>query len=416
MKYLISILFFFHLWLLVVLNNFYVAGVPFRSLFILLIGGLVFLEGLSYYKNLFLLNVAYILLMLLGLLTSMVNGISASEILSNYLRIIQSYLIIVSGYYLLINFGYKHLSYIFIMIAIPSSVVGVLQFLDVDFAWAVREWLGGLQNKQGGLDIEKFFIENRLRPPGLSLFAIQQAYLLFSGLAFALFLFVRAYEKGEKVGFILLSIMILFLGCLASGTRSAIAACVVLIVITFLKVELRKTIAGGVFLIVLFGSYQLMNDNFQTNDARVLSLQDESAKGRSTLYKYGLELAFTNPLGFGYGFSTKEYAVEYFSNERNIFDYGATEKAQYLVEIHNSVLNIFHVYGLVGFAVFLVFLWNLVAVRWFFSAVIISYFMNAFFHNAGIMSGDLYFDIFISLILYYKYYIDGGLFENSSST
>lgn len=414
MKYLISFLFLVHLWLLVVLNNFYVLGVPFRSLIILLIGGLVLLEGISYYKNLFLINISYSLLIIIGFLASVMNDVPVSEIFSNYLRILQSYLVIVSGYYLLVKFDYKHLSYIFLVIAIPSAVVGVLQFLGVDFAWSIRELLGSVQNKSESQAIEEVFIENRLRPPGLSLFAIQQAYLLFSALALALFLYVRAYEKEEKVGLILLSIAILFLGCLASGTRSVIAAAIVLIVLVLLKVEFKKAILGGVLLLMLVGAYQLIQDNPVSSDVRVLNLEDASAQGRATLYKYGLELAITNPLGFGYGFSTKEYAAEYFSNERNIFEYAAAEKAQYLVEIHNAVLNVFHVYGIIGFGVFLVFLWKLLVVRWFFSVAIFAYFINAFFHNSGIMYGDLYFDVFISLILYYKYYIDGGLFESYS--
>lgn len=412
MKYLILLLFVVHLWLLVILNNFYVLGVPFRSLVILLVGGLVFIEGVSYYKDLFFLNVSYFLLVFLGLIISIVNDVSLSVLLSNYLRIIQSYLIIVSGYYLLINFNYKYLAYVFLMIAIPSSVLGVLQFLGVDFAWSIREWLGSLQNKPGSLDIGEFFIENKLRPPGLSLFAIQQAYLLFAAMAFALFLYVRAYEKDEKVGLILVSIATIFLGCLASGTRSAIAAALVLVVITMMKVEFKKSIFGFVLLVALVGGYQLISGNSEKHDARVFSLEDESAKGRSTLYKYGLELVITNPFGYGYGFSSKEYATEYFSNERNIFNYDSAEKAQYLVEIHNSVLNIVHVYGLVGFIIFLFFLGKLMAVRWYFFVVIVAYFINAIFHNSGVMSGDLYFDVFISLILYYKYYIDGGLFDN----
>lgn len=410
MKYLIFFLFFVHLWLLVVLNNFYVIGVPFRSLIILVIGGLILLEGVSYYKDLFLLNVAYLLLFILGFLISVINGVSY-EIFPNYLRLIQSYLMIVSGYYLLINFSYKSISYVFIIVAIPSSVLGILQFLGFDFAWSIREMLGSLQNKTGALDIEKLFIESKLRPPGLSLFAIQQAYLLFSALAFSLFLYVRAYEKNEKVGFILFSIVVIFLGCLASGTRSVIAAALVLIVITLLKVEFKKSIFGLVLLMVLVGGYQLIPSNTETNDARVFSLEDESAQGRATLYKYGLELVITNPFGYGYGFSSKKHAAEYFSNERNIFDYAAGEKAQHLVEIHNSVLNIVHVYGVMGFLVFLFFLKQLVVVRWFFFVVVVSYFINAFFHNSGVMLGELYFDAFISLILYYKYYIDGGLFD-----
>lgn len=409
MAYIILVTFFLHLVFLSYLNNFNVAGLPLRSLFVIFCGGLVLLQGSSYVTDLKLLNISYLLLSVLGLFVSVLNQVDNSVVFTGLFRLLQSYLVIVSGYYLLVNFGYKIIPYVVLAVAVPSAVIGILQAMGVDFAWQLRELLGTLQNTAISNEITEVFVNSRSRPPGLLLFAIPQTYLLFTALAMALFLYIRAYERGESTHKFLLLSLVIFGGCVASETRSAIGAAAILILLTFWRVNFTLLAGAGVAMVIALMGYQLYSaqDPVQTEaETRLLSFEDDSAKGRMTLYKYGSELVLQKPLGYGYGFNSKDYAPEYFSNEKNLFSYAPTEKVQYLTEVHNALLNITHIYGVLGLAIFAFFVYQLSRVRWFFAFVLMGYLLNAFFHNNGIMLGDLYFDFFISLILYYKYYVN----------
>ncbi|CAA6821167.1 MAG: O-antigen ligase [uncultured Thiotrichaceae bacterium] len=409
MAYIILIAFFIHLVFLSYLNNFNVAGLPLRSFFVIFCGGLVLLQGSSYVTDLKLLNISYALLSMLGLLVSVINQIDNGVIFAGLFRLLQSYLVIVSGYYLLVNFGYKVIPYTVLAVAVPSAVVGILQAMGMDFAWQIREMLGAVQNTAISHEITEVFVNNRSRPPGLLLFAIPQTYLLLTALAMSLFLYIRAYERGEDTHTFLFLTTVVFVGCVSSETRSAIGAAAILILLTFWRVNFTLLAGAGIAMTMVLMGSQIYSAQLPVKtdaETRVLSFTDDSAKGRMTLYKYGTELVLQSPLGYGYGFNSKEVAPEYFSNEKNIFEYAPTAKVQYLTEVHNALLNITHIYGVIGLAIFVIFVYQLSVVRWFFTFVLVGYLLNAFFHNNGIMLGDLYFDFFISMILYYKYYVN----------
>jgi len=135
-------------------------------------------------------------------------------------------------------------------------------------------------------------------------------------------------------------------------------------------------------------------------DSRLVNLDDASAAGRSTLYKYGIELFLQKPFGYGFDFNTVEYAVEYFVNERNIFNYELLEKAQYIVPVHNSILNLMHTYGFAGLLLLGYYLYRLVKGSWYRMVFIVATLVNSLFHNAGILSNDLFMDIVIAVMLY----------------
>lgn len=390
------------------LNNLYFAGIPLRSFLVLAIATLVMLEGSAYFTDLKLLNICYGLMATIGLVISVYNGGLGSEIFNGLMRLLQSYLFIVVAYYLVVNFGPKGVAYPFLLVAIPSALVGLLQYAGLDAAWQIRDLLGSFQNSSTVDQLNQLFIEERSRAPGITLFAITQSYLLIASIALTLLLLVRAVSQNKSTFWLFIALLILFLGCIASETRSVLGAAVVMIFLTFLKVN-RSATAVVAILTILAGSivftYTQLEKQNDNDGSRLVSLEDQSAKGRFTLYKYGLELALKKSQGYGFGFKSTELATDYFINERNIYEYGHQEKAQFLVEIHNSLLNIIHTYGFLGLLVFLFYVIKLATIRWFFIVVIGSYMIHALFHNAGIMMHDLFIDGVIAVILFYKYQV-----------
>jgi O-antigen ligase len=135
-------------------------------------------------------------------------------------------------------------------------------------------------------------------------------------------------------------------------------------------------------------------------DSRLVSLDDASAAGRSTLYKYGTELFLQQPFGYGFNFDTVEYAVEYFINERNLFHYEPSEKAQYIVPVHNSILNLTHTFGFAGLLLLVYYVYRVVGRCWYRAVFILGAFVNSVFHNAGILSNDLFMDIVLAVMVY----------------
>lgn len=413
MKHLILAIFVLHMIILTFLNNTYIAGLPLRSFIIVLGGMLVIFESSTYVTELKLLNWVYLIMGVIGVIISVYNSAPLGEIFSGTIRLFQSWLIIVSAYYLTIQFGYKVLLYTVLLVAIPSSLVGIIQYLDIDAAWKLREILGSLQNTESIQVLNSSFIENKTRPPGLTLFAITQGYLLITAIALSLLAYNHNVGTGRGVFFILITLIILYAGILSSETRSAIGAVTVMMFITFLKNKPTATVFIAVVLGIFAVSAHLYTSNEKDSASRVTNFEDQSAQGRLTLYKYGLELVGKNPLGYGYGFDSIETAREYFINDRNWFDYGYKEKGPLLVEIHNAVLNVTHTFGVIGLLVLLAYLFNLARLNWFFLVVLSSYLLNSFFHNSGILNGDLYIDIFIAIMLYNKYRV--SLSHKSSS-
>ncbi len=403
MKYAILSIFVLHMVILTYLNNSYLAGLPFRSYLMVLCGGLVLLEGSHYFTDLKVANLVYGVLAVIGIVVSLYNAAFFPDILRGSIRLFQSWLITICSYYLLINFGYRAILYSILLVAIPSSIVGILQSIDLGFAWDLRAILGGLQNTETIQVLNADFVDTRLRPPGLTLFAITQVYLLFTAIALLLVVFCQKMDKNQPVWLVLAVIFILYAGMIASETRSAIGAGAVMIFVTFLKYRPASTLISSVILAIAAMSIQAYISTNKDDSSRVLSLGDKSAKGRAALYKYGSELAVKKPVGYGYSFDSIKLADEYFMNDRNWFNFNTDETAQFYVAIHNAVLNITHIYGFLGLLIFLTYIFSLAKTNWFFLLVLGSYLINSFFHNAGILNGDLYIDVFIAVILFYKY-------------
>jgi hypothetical protein len=400
MQKIIFFLFTLHLIFLAYFNNFYVAGLPFRSVLILFSGVLVAFHHKEIFSEIQLVNKLYLILMAYGLLISLINQVEPGKIINGELKLLQSYLVVLCGYYLVRNFGYKALAYMFLLVVVPSAVVGILQALDVHKAWLLHDLVSALQNKEISDEIQSQITEALLRPPGLALYAIPQTYMLLSAVAFSSYLVLSSASGGRAQTVLLLVNFIILLGIVASETRSAMgAALFILGVVYFYKFRTASVMLLSVLFLagVMFYLWQVNDAGI---DSRIVSLDDPSAQGRKTLYKYGIELFVQRWWGYGFNFDTVEYAPHYFINALNIFSYGPDEKAQYIVPVHNSILNIMHTFGVLGVVVLGYYLYRLVDGLWYRFIIIAGMLMNSGFHNAGILAGDLFVDMVIAALLY----------------
>lgn len=400
MSKIIFTLFVLHLVFLAYLNNFYLAGIPFRSVLIVVAGILVTLHQKEIFTEIKLANKVYLLLMGYGLLISLINQVELSKIINGELKLLQSYLVILCGYYLVRNFGFKSLAYTFLLVVTPSALVGIMQALDVNSAWVLHDALSTLQNKKISADIQGQIEEALLRAPGLALYAIPQTYMLLAAVVFSCYLVLSSELEGRYQFLLLMVNVVILFGIVASETRSAMGAALFMLTVIYVyKFRSASLIVISVILLAGILSY-LFNINGTEIDYRIASLDDQSAKGRVTLYKYGIELFLQRWWGYGFNFDTVEYAPHYFINSLNLFSYGPDEKAQYIVPVHNSILNTMHTYGVFGVVVLGYYLFRLLDGFWYRFIFITGTLMNSSFHNAGILAGDLFIDMVIAALLY----------------
>jgi len=403
LRTLILWLFCLHFIFLAYLNNVYLAGLPVRSFLILLTGGLVLLLDSSVVARLRPVNVIYVLLALLGLVVSLTNNVGMGSIISGEMRVLQSYLLLIVAYFILEQYGFRVLAFVLLGLALPSALIGILQGFDVHVAWEFHAILQEMQNKEISDEMRTQMAEVLDRPPGLTLYAIPQTYMLLSAMALTLYWVIKnpADQRIQWLGGF--GCIILAGGIFASETRSAMGAALIMPALVYLRLLPARVIPlTGVAVLLGAMAYLLLPDNADV-DSRLINLDDASAAGRSTLYKYGIELFWQKPWGYGFEFNTVEYAVEYFVNERNLFDYGPLEKAQYIVPVHNSILNLMHTYGFAGLLLLVYYLYRLMKGSWYRLAIIVATLVNSVFHNAGILSNDLFMDMVIAVMLYEIY-------------
>ena len=399
MRKIIYAVFIIHLLFLAYLNNFYFAGIPVRSLLILLAGGMVVFYQPSLLAELRPVNMVYLFLALYGLVISVLNTVTVGSIASGELKLLQSYLVILSAYFVVRELGFRYLALAFLIITTPSAVVGILQGIDLHAAWNLQEVLMNLQNKVISEEIQSQITEALSRPPGLALYAIPQTYMLLTAMIFSAYL-VLGRTTSMQAQLLLMVVNLLLLGGIAvSETRSAIGAALLILGLLYLYRFSRLTVILGLMAMVLEAVLWFIKSG-QMLDSRLVSLEDESAQGRKTLYKFGIELFIQHPFGYGFNFDSVQYAQTYFINSEPFFHYDPDEKAHYIVPVHNSILNIVHTYGFAGLLVLFYYLSRLVDGFWYRYVFIGASLFNSAFHNAGIMTGDLFIDVAIGALLY----------------
>lgn len=401
MRAVILGLFALHFIFLAYLNNVYLAGLPMRSFLILLLGGLVFLYDHTILARLGLVNMVYLPLAIIGLIVSIANNVTLGNIVNGELKLLQSYLMVLSAYFVMEQYGFRTLATVIVGIALPSAVIGILQGIDVHAAWSLHDALLNMQNKELSDDIRSQITEVLIRPPGLTLYAIPQTYMLLSAVIMTLYVVLRSPNDQPTQLMALVILALLTGGILASETRSALGAALFMSGIVYLVVFPDKIIPTGALLILLgVITFLVFGGSGGDVDLRLISLDDTSAEGRATLYKYGTELFLRQPFGYGFNFDTVEYATEYFVNGRNLFHYEPYEKAQYIVPVHNSILNLVHTYGFAGLLLLGYYVYRMIGGNWYRAAFIAGAFLNSIFHNVGILSNDLFMDIVLAVMLF----------------
>lgn len=394
LKQIILVLYFLHFILYAYLNVLYVAGFPARSLIIVLTGMIVIASDYRIIKSLGIVNYIYIIFAFLGLTVSLFNEVGLKAIFDGELKLFQSYLVILVSYYILKNFGFKLLGMVIIIIAIPTALIGILQALDFQAALNLHEVLGRLMGN---------YIKQKGRAPGLSHFAIPQAGLLLSVIIINCY-FVLAVKNDTKLQYILFLLnMIFVLALIASQTRSALGASLIVISVVYFKSLNYKQLlpVGGALFVLVLISIVLLGD-VENSNTRLASLEDQSAKDKLTLYKYSLELFVKQPFGYGFNFNTLTYANSFFLNENTVFDYDVFEKAQYLVPVHNAMAHIVITYGFIGLLFLFYYIYQITKFRWYHILFVSSVLLNSSFHNAGILNGDLNIDMIFAMFLYEK--------------
>ncbi len=403
MRTVILVLFALHFVFLAYLNNVYLAGLPVRSFMILLVGGLVVMRDYGVLFRLGLVSKVYALLAMLGLLVSLANNVSPGNIVNGELKLLQSYLMVLVAFFVVEQYGFRMLAYLVIGIALPSALVGIMQGLEVQFAWKLHGMLMGVQNKELSDEIQSQISEALLRSPGLSLYAIPQTYMLLGALILNLYLVLQNRDNPRIQAVAVVVSVILIGGIFASETRSAMGAALLMPALIYVFLFPARVLPIAGLLVLLGGVAAVLLADKVGLDSRLVSLDDASAVGRGTLYKYGTELFLQQPFGYGFNFDTVEYAVNYFINDNNLFRYEPNEKAHYIVPVHNSILNLVHTFGFAGILLLGYYVYRLIGWSWYRAVFIMGAFVNSLFHNAGILSNDLFMDIVIAVMVYELY-------------
>ena len=398
---IILALFFLHFTLYSYLNVLYIAGFPLRSLVIVLTGALVLVSEYRLVKSLGIVNFIYIALAVLGFIISIINDRSFVLIIDGELKLLQSYLVILVSYYILVEFGFKLLGIVIIIITIPTAIFGILQGLDIDFAWVMHDVISHFM----GVEMDKeFLLAQQGRAPGLANFAIPQSSLLLN-VIFLTCYFILAVKDNMKLQYLLFILNVIFiLAILASQTRSALGAAFITLLIVYLKtLKFKQLLPISITLIILTLVFSvLLGNSPESVDSRLTSLGDQSARDKLTLSKYSIELLAKQPYGYGFSFDTMNYATVFFLNQNTLFDYDVLEKAQYLVPVHNAMAHIAITYGFIGFILLFVYLYQLAKFRWYHILFVSSVLLNSSFHNMGILNGDLNIDMIFAIFLYEK--------------
>jgi len=322
----------------------------------------------------------FLALGLFGLALTILNraGISASiEAVPRML--IQPMLVVICTYALASLYGVRFVAAVFIGSALLTGLFAMMQFVDINFAWKLREILSAIQKEPEALAST---VRARERPVGLSLTPIIYSYHLAAAYITANLLYRKGLMPSRRLYHILVGAFMLMAA--ANGTRSLLIGIMAHEVLrhagTF---RLRSLLSIAVLVAVaIFGL-----DFLASIGSRVATITDPSAVGRWTLYEYGLQLARDNPFGYGWDFNPGDYAWLYWEQLSDM----ARAEAAFRLDIHNAFLNFVLIYGLYG--VLIVALAALLNPALFLatSYFAFAYLLHSFFHNDGIFLGDDYF-------------------------
>jgi len=394
------------------LGNYQILGANPRTIIALVLGTIFMYKEIISYKGENLRRTFYflkipLLIVLLGLATNILSGAKFPEY-SRWLITLLSNLMMV----LLMGFGirnrvqFRQVIFIFLIIVIIDCGIGIFQYLGVEQAYNIRQYLSKTQ-----------IYSPAGRILGLSRNIIEYSYILL----LAFFLFAGnvigkeiKYRQLMKFGLIILAITLII-----NATRSALGGIfAALIVYLFFhhKIFREKTVSkqGIIFcLIAMVLLFSMAYFIFQSNESNIFSkkwllLQDTSAVGRLSRFQLAFNISLDNPLGIG--------TVNY---DKYLYDYWTklpSSRGISLEEfsVHNNFLRTVLEYGFLGGILLLIFLVTLfrksvvlfkktndaymkntlMGIFYF----LIAYNFHIFFHNFGPFYADNLFWFFIGLL------------------
>jgi hypothetical protein len=336
--------------LYIALNSWGIASIPARGV---LLGGFIILLVLLYpdaakravtrHTPIFGLAAA---MAGLGIFVSAANGTDFLHILKSVLEVhVQIVMSLVFATIVAEVAGARASALVIVAAVGVSAVIAILQFANFDFAWNLRAALGRLQGQAMHLDTS--FLNRR--PMGVSFSPIQLATQLC--LAFAVYVAVvdrksitRSGKNRAANSSVVAATALLVAFSFAAATRSPILGAGMFLAVYLIQRQsgwlLVLLLAGGA--LAYFAGEQLV-ELFQSRQARVLRIDDDSAMGRLALWKFGILLFLENPLGYGFGFiPASQYWMPYWHELYTL--QGADDiKTK---ELHNYVLIMLNTYGI----------------------------------------------------------------------
>lgn len=286
-----------------------------------------------------------------------------------------------------------------------TSLVGIFQFIGMDWAWNLQALLNPvmLQNEASDTYL-------RARIAGLESYSIPLSYSLC---AFIPLMAAISYAKGilsrfERIFFTLVAVLS-SLAVLLSLVRSAILGIGIGVAYVILKRgetkgKIRAALLLGV-LVVLGLSIPAVNYRMQQNT--------ESTRGTIARTILGLRMAINNPLGTGGG-SSRAFQESFDRYYGEIYDMDGAQNKN-IAAAHNQFINVATYYGYLGFMLLCIFYFYIFKLTSYLKdqgcgtfvvtcvvgaeASVIAYTVNSMFHNAGPFMGEVYFWYLLAVII-----------------
>lgn len=318
-------------------------------------------------------------LALLGSAISLLNGQSIDLVAEYFSRfVLQPILITVFLVCIIPIIGQRFFGLVFVLLVCLSVFVALGQYAKVGIAWDLRAALSSFQDEQFAASKARIFVVQD-RPLGLSLTTIHLSYQI--SLAYIVLRVLLLNRQIKRSTYFALA-LVLLTGAFASGNRSCLLGILVGEIIYAIATR-DRTIFLALPAVVAGLAFAAVSDG----ESRTLSAADGSALGRIPLFILGLRLILDNPLGYGWGFDSRDYAYAYWNI---IGTYDNAQNAE-LYGLHNYFLNFVVMYGLsiIPLAACWIALRPHRAMTW--AILFLPYTINAALHNDGPLAGDNFF-------------------------
>jgi|GEM_PF-1200140 len=276
---------------------------------------------------------------LLGAVVSMLNGISAVNLLQQIMEIhLQAAVFLVLGAVVAEVYGGAMLVLLFAGAIGVSALFAVAQFVGLGPAWSIRDMVASFTHEPVRYD--------RSRPPGLAVTPVALATHLTLALAAVV---VWRQRLNEAMGaprrfdpVVLAAVGVFSLVCMASGNRSPIIGAALFLAIYSAIRAPRAFLIVAPFALMAIPLAGLIFDALESTGMRAFMVGDKSSEGRGTLFFYGLQLFLERPVGYGLGFTP----TQYWGNHMELLLSFPNSQPALQVELHNYPLTMLNYYGL----------------------------------------------------------------------